>query len=63
MALKLWQVYHPNYMMTLVIAETEERAIELTKDKIPLWKEDRLNAVLVCDDLSKEFVSESKDIT
>jgi hypothetical protein len=63
MALKLWKVYHPNYMMVIVIAETKKDAVDLVKSNYPDWDDSKLNARLICEEVTNEFVSERIDVT
>lgn len=63
--LKLYEVGHPNYMKVIIIAESETRAKELTREKFG-WENSRAGKIwvhLITSDLTKEFIGDAFDVT
>lgn len=60
--MKLWEIFHPNYTMVIVVADTKKDAIELAKVSYPDWKDVKLTAELICDDIRDGFVSHLIDV-
>lgn len=49
-------------MMAIVVADTKKDAIELVKVNVPNWKDTKLNASVMCDDIRDGFVSDPIDL-
>jgi hypothetical protein len=63
MSLKLWEIYHPNYMIVIVLAETEKDAIRLAKEANEgRWSNAKLSVTLLCSDLTVASVCYSGDV-
>lgn len=60
--MQLWKVFHPNFMVVIVIAKNKKDAVELAKSTHSDWANEKLNATLLCAEVTNEFVSEKIDV-